>query len=57
VKHQLKPDRYAYVQVAKGSVTLNGKTLETGDGAEISAEKTLELTGVREAEVLLFDLA
>jgi len=31
--------------------------LETGDGAEISAEKTLELTGVREAEVLLFDLA
>jgi quercetin 2,3-dioxygenase len=57
VKHQLKPERYAYVQVAKGSVTLNGKALETGDGAEISAEKTLELTGVREAEVLLFDLA
>ncbi len=57
VKHPMKPERYAYVQVAKGSVTLNGKTLETGDGAEISAEKTLELTGVREAEVLLFDLA
>jgi hypothetical protein len=45
------------VQVAKGSVTLNGKTLEAGDGAEISAEKALELTGVKEAEVLLFDLA
>jgi quercetin 2,3-dioxygenase len=57
VKHQLQPERYAYVQVAKGSVTLNGKTLQTGDGAEISAERTLELTGVREAEVLLFDLA
>jgi hypothetical protein len=57
VKHELKPDRYAYVQVAKGSVTLNGKTLETGDGAAISAEKSLELTGVNEAEVLLFDLA
>jgi quercetin 2,3-dioxygenase len=57
VKHQLKPERHAYVQVAKGSVTLNGKTLETGDGAEISAEKALELTGVKEAEVLLFDLA
>jgi redox-sensitive bicupin YhaK (pirin superfamily) len=56
VKHQMKPERYAYVQVAKGSVTLNGKTLETGDGAEISAERTLELAGVREAEVLLFDL-
>jgi quercetin 2,3-dioxygenase len=57
VKHELKPERHAYVQVAKGSVTLNGKTLETGDGAEISAEKTLDLAGVKEAEVLLFDLA
>jgi len=56
VKHELKPDRYAYVQVAKGSVKLNGKELETGDGAEISAEKSVELTGVKDAEVLLFDL-
>jgi len=57
VQHQLKPERYAYVQVAKGSVKLNGTTLETGDGAEISAEKTLELAGVKDAEVLVFDLA
>ena len=57
MQHELKPDRYAYVQAAKGSVTLNGKTLETGDGAAISAEKSLELTGVNDAEVLLFDLA
>ena len=56
VKHALKPERYAYVQVARGSVTLNGRTLETGDGAEISGEKALELKGVKEAEVLLFDL-
>jgi quercetin 2,3-dioxygenase len=57
VKHALKPDRHAYVQVARGSVKLNGKPLETGDGAAISAEKALELTGVKDAEVLLFDLA
>ncbi len=57
VKHELKPERHAYVQVAKGSVTLNGKTLETGDGAEISEEQALELKGAKEAEVLLFDLA
>jgi len=56
VKHSLKPERHAYVQVARGSVTLNGKTLEAGDGAEISEEKALELKGVKEAEVLLFDL-
>ncbi|HXT27060.1 MAG TPA: pirin family protein [Candidatus Eisenbacteria bacterium] len=57
VKHELEPERHAYVQVARGSVTLNGNALEVGDGAEISAEKTLELTGVKDAEVLLFDLA
>jgi quercetin 2,3-dioxygenase len=57
VKHSLQPQRHAYVQVARGSVKLNGKPLETGDGAAISAEKSVELTGVNDAEVLLFDLA
>jgi quercetin 2,3-dioxygenase len=56
VKHALKPERHAYVQVARGSVKLNGTELETGDGAAISAEKAVELTGVKDAEVLLFDL-
>jgi redox-sensitive bicupin YhaK (pirin superfamily) len=57
VKHALKHERHAYVQVARGSVKLNGAQLETGDGAAISAEKSVDLTGVRDAEVLLFDLA
>jgi redox-sensitive bicupin YhaK (pirin superfamily) len=57
VKHDLKSDRHAYVQVARGSVKLNGKDLAEGDGAAISAEKSVELTGVNDAEVLLFDLA
>jgi redox-sensitive bicupin YhaK (pirin superfamily) len=57
VKHALKPERHAYVQVARGSVKLNGQQLAEGDGAAISAEKAVELTGVKDAEVLLFDLA
>ena len=57
VKHELKTERHAYVQVARGSVTLNGAKLETGDGAAISSEKAVELTGVDKAEELLFDLA
>ena len=57
VKHELQSDRHAYVQVARGRVTLNGKQLEAGDGAAISEEKAVELTGVDNAEVLLFDLA
>jgi redox-sensitive bicupin YhaK (pirin superfamily) len=56
VKHALQPERHAYVQVARGSVTLNGDKLAAGDGAAISQEKALELTGVEDAEVLLFDL-
>ena len=56
-KHELKPGRHAYVQVARGSVTLNGKALETGDGAAISEEQSIELAGVQDAEVLVFDLA
>jgi len=38
-------------------VKLNGTKLEVGDGAAISDEKSVELTGVENAEVLLFDLA
>jgi len=56
VKHTLQSERHAYVQVARGSVTLNGTKLAAGDGAAISQEKALELTGVEDAEVLLFDL-
>ena len=57
VKHELEPERHAYVQVARGSVKLNGAKLEEGDGAAISKEKAVELTGIDNAEVLLFDLA
>jgi quercetin 2,3-dioxygenase len=57
VKHTLRSDRHAYVQVAQGSVKLNGQILEAGDGAAVSREKSVELVGVQHSEVLLFDLA
>jgi quercetin 2,3-dioxygenase len=57
VRHEIQPERHAYVQVARGSVKLNGQELKMGDGAAISAEKSVELTGINDAEVLLFDLA
>ena len=58
--YSLEKGRYAWVQVAKGSVTLNGKILNQGDGAAISDEQQISLTGNtqgKKAEVLLFDLA
>jgi quercetin 2,3-dioxygenase len=57
VKHELADGRYAWLQVAKGSVEVNGKTLKQGDGAAVSEERQLVVKGVSDAEVLLFDLA
>lgn len=57
VQHDLAPGRYAWLQVAKGVVELNGKPLSQGDGAAVSEESTLTIKGTQDAEVLLFDLA
>jgi quercetin 2,3-dioxygenase len=57
VSHVLAKGRYAWLQVAKGAVELNGKLMQQGDGAAISDEQTLVIKGAENAEVLLFDLA
>ena len=57
VSHALAPGRHAWVQVARGQVRLGDVVLAAGDGAAISDEKTLTLTGEAPSEVLLFDLA
>jgi hypothetical protein len=57
VTHPLGAERHAWVQVARGSVLLNGELLEQGDGAAVSREESLKLVGEERAEVLLFDMA
>ena len=54
--HPLQTGRHAWVQVAEGEVTLNGAPLKAGDGAAISEESALTLTGREPSQVLLFDL-
>jgi redox-sensitive bicupin YhaK (pirin superfamily) len=49
--------RHAWVHVARGAVTMNGQTLQEGDGAALSEEAGVRLVGRGDAEVLLFDLA
>jgi redox-sensitive bicupin YhaK (pirin superfamily) len=56
VAHELAPHRHAWLQVARGAVELNGEKLEQGDGAAVSEEGRLKITGREAAEVLLFDL-
>ena len=53
----LKPGRNIWIHVARGAVTLNGMSLNAGDGAAISDESTLELKSLDHAEILVFDLA
>lgn len=57
VAHELAPGRHAWVHIARGTVTLNGNRLGEGDGASLTDETRLELAGLGDAEVLVFDLA
>ncbi|MFZ0580850.1 MAG: pirin family protein [Candidatus Acidiferrales bacterium] len=56
-KLDLKADRHAWVQVARGGLTLNGQELKAGDGAAISKEDEIQVKAKEASEVLLFDLA
>ena len=55
--HDLKENRYAWLQVARGSVSVNDVELNQGDGAAIDREDNLSISARDRAEVLLFDLA
>ncbi len=55
----LAPGRFAWVQVARGNVLLNGLKLREGDGAAIDSEQELSFAGDGPSggEFLFFDLA
>jgi len=56
VSHRPRDGRKLWVQVARGEVSLNGEQLVAGDGAAIQDEPELVLSGMDDAEVLLFDM-
>lgn len=56
VEHRLEQGRQAYVQVARGSVKVNGQLMEAGDGMKLVLESAVSLAEASDAEVLLFDL-
>jgi quercetin 2,3-dioxygenase len=58
VEHKLDDGRYAWVQVTRGAVNIAGNELKAGDGAALSKENVVQLSGAKDGgEVLLFDLA
>lgn len=56
VRHGLAAGRAAWIQALRGSIAVNGETLDAGDGAMTVDQSDLELLATSEAEVLLFDL-
>jgi redox-sensitive bicupin YhaK (pirin superfamily) len=57
VVHSLNENRHAWLQVARGPITLNEIELKQGDGAGVNLENELRIAAGGQAEVLLFDLA
>ena len=54
---QLDPKRKAYVHLIKGSLSVNGEALTSGDALLIEAEDQLAISNGKSAEVLVFDLS
>jgi redox-sensitive bicupin YhaK (pirin superfamily) len=57
VLHDLAEGRHAWLQIISGSLDLNGQKLNTGDGAAVSDERSLNIRAEGDnTEFLLFDL-
>ena len=53
----LLENRFAWLQVLRGTVSLNGLDLGTSDGAAVSDARALTVQAHTEAEIMLFDVA
>jgi redox-sensitive bicupin YhaK (pirin superfamily) len=51
-----KPDRFIWIQVAKGQLEVNGNKIYVGDGLEASSESSLVVKALDDSEFLTFDL-
>lgn len=56
LSYEMDAGRSLYIQVARGSIKLNGETLLAGDAAKVDAQQAIELHALAAAELLLFDL-
>jgi redox-sensitive bicupin YhaK (pirin superfamily) len=53
----LLPGRAGFLQVASGSVSLNGLAMHAGDGARIEGVPSVSVVSGAPSEILFFDLA
>lgn len=57
VERTMDPARYGWIQVARGSVSVNGEDAGQGDGVVVVGESSLKIKARESAEILLFDLS
>ena len=57
LEYGLDKNRHAWIQVARGSLRVNDALLQAGDGAAVSQEEKLKISGENDSEFLLFDMA
>jgi redox-sensitive bicupin YhaK (pirin superfamily) len=55
--YSLPRDRHVWIQVIRGDIQVDDRSLDAGDGATISDRDRLNIEAKTEAEFLLFDLA
>jgi len=55
--HDVLPGRKAWLQLVKGTLSVDGQPLSAGDGLGVPDAGKIELTATENAEFLLFDLA
>ncbi|MEK6747254.1 MAG: pirin family protein [Pseudomonadota bacterium] len=53
----IAPDRFGWLQIAKGAAEMNGNKLSAGDGVAFSGGEVKEIRVESGSEILLFDLA
>ncbi|KZV14863.1 hypothetical protein F511_08503 [Dorcoceras hygrometricum] len=56
-EYAMAPGRYGYLVPASGAVELNGVKLDARDGAAIRDERSLRVTALEDAELVLVDVA
>ena len=54
--YRFDADRQGYLHLARGRLHVGNITLQQGDGIRVQKHELLELVGIEDAEVLLFDL-
>jgi redox-sensitive bicupin YhaK (pirin superfamily) len=56
VVHELADGRHAWIQIVRGTVSVDGVELSEGDGASFSEASTIDVQSIGDSEVILFDM-